>query len=73
MPVMVGAVLGWWQSGTLNLINLALALLGMAANAWGLAAMREYHDYLFSQRPGVRQAADGNVIDSRGRDPFYVF
>lgn len=59
MPVMVGAVLGWWQTGQFNLINLALALLGMAANAWGLSALREYHDYRFSQRPGApRQPAD---------------
>jgi 1,4-dihydroxy-2-naphthoate octaprenyltransferase len=58
MPVMIGAVLGWWQTGQINLLNLLLALLGMSANGWGLAAMREYHDYLFSQRPGARQIAD---------------
>jgi 1,4-dihydroxy-2-naphthoate octaprenyltransferase len=58
MPVMIGAVLGWWQTGQINVINLALALLGMAANGWGLAALWEYHDYRFSQRPGARQTAD---------------
>lgn len=58
MPVMMGAVLGWWQTGQINLFNLFLALLGMMANGWGLAALREYHDYLFSQRPGARQTSD---------------
>lgn len=58
MPVMVGAVLGWWQTEQIHLVNLALALLGMAANGWGLAALWEYHDYRFSQRPGTRQMAD---------------
>jgi 1,4-dihydroxy-2-naphthoate octaprenyltransferase len=58
MPVWVGAVLGWWQTGQINLVNLGLALLGMAANGWGLVALWEYHDYLFSQRPGARPCAD---------------
>jgi 1,4-dihydroxy-2-naphthoate octaprenyltransferase len=58
MPVMVGAVLGWWQTGQYSLLNLALALLGMAANGWGLAALWEYHDYRFSRRPGARQSVD---------------
>jgi 1,4-dihydroxy-2-naphthoate octaprenyltransferase len=58
MPVMIGAVLGWWQTGHFNLLNLGLALLGMAANGWGLAALWEYHDYRFSQRPGARPVAD---------------
>jgi len=58
MPVLVGAVLGWWQTGTSNIINLILALLAMAANGWGLAALWEYHDYRRSQRPGVRQPSD---------------
>lgn len=58
MPVLVGAVLGWWQTGQINLVNLALALLGMAANGMGLAALWEYHDYRFSQRPGARQTTD---------------
>lgn len=58
MPVMIGAVLGWWETGQINLINLGLALMGMAANGWGMAAMWEYHDYLFSQRPGARQTTD---------------
>jgi 1,4-dihydroxy-2-naphthoate polyprenyltransferase len=58
MPVLVGAVLGWWQTGQSNLVNLGLALLGMAANGWGLAALWEYHDYRYSQRPGARPIAD---------------
>jgi 1,4-dihydroxy-2-naphthoate octaprenyltransferase len=58
MPVMVGAVLGWWQTGQSNLANLGLALLGMAANGLGLAALWEYHDYRYSRRPGTRQMAD---------------
>jgi 1,4-dihydroxy-2-naphthoate octaprenyltransferase len=59
MPVMIGAVLGWWQTGQISMVNFALALLGMAANGWGLAALREYHDYRFSQRPDApRQHAD---------------
>jgi 1,4-dihydroxy-2-naphthoate octaprenyltransferase len=69
-PVVVGAVLGWWQTGQISLVNLVLALLGMGANGWGLAALREYHDYRFSQRPGVRQpndaAATGYGLMGRG-------
>lgn len=58
MPVLVGAVLGWWQTGQINTVNLVLALLGMSANGWGLAALWEYHDYRYSQRPGARQTSE---------------
>jgi 1,4-dihydroxy-2-naphthoate octaprenyltransferase len=58
MPVLVGAVLGWWQTGAINVVNLILTVLGMAANGLGLAALWEYHDYRRSQRPGVRQPSD---------------
>ena len=32
MPVMIGAVLGWWQTGQINVVNLLLALLGMSTS-----------------------------------------
>lgn len=64
MPVLVGAVLGWWQTGQINLVNFGLALLGMAANGWGLAALWEYHDYRFSQRPNSRPFTEASASAS---------
>jgi 1,4-dihydroxy-2-naphthoate polyprenyltransferase len=61
MPVVIGAVLAWWQTEQISVVNLVLALLGMTANGWGLAALREYHDFRFSQRPGARQTTDASA------------
>jgi 1,4-dihydroxy-2-naphthoate octaprenyltransferase len=57
-PVIVGATLGWWESGRFSLLGLLLSLLGMATTGWGLAALHDYYDYLLSKRPGVRGAPD---------------
>ena len=37
MPVMVGAVLGWWETGVVHWGNLLLALLGITTTGWGTA------------------------------------
>lgn len=57
-PVVVGAALGWWESGRFSPVGLVLSLVGMAATGWGLAALHDYYDYLLSRRPGVRGAPD---------------
>jgi len=53
-PLVVGAILGWWQSGQLNGWGLVLSLVGMAATVWGLVALWDYHDYRLSLRSVAR-------------------
>jgi 1,4-dihydroxy-2-naphthoate polyprenyltransferase len=69
-PVVVGAVLGWWETGQINAVNLLLTLVGMAANGWGMAALWEYHDFgvaLRSEaRPGLDPGATGFGLMGRG-------
>lgn len=55
MPVMVGAVLGWWETGVVHWGNLLLALLGITTTGWGTAALWEVHDYARSQRLGSQR------------------
>lgn len=54
MPVVVGSVLGWWQTGTWNVWGLVLSLLGMVTTIWGLVALWDYHDYRLSLRSVAR-------------------
>ena len=58
MPVLVGALLGWWETGQFNWLNLGLALLGMMMTGWGFAALSDYADFRYSQRPGARPVSD---------------
>lgn len=57
-PVLVGAVLGWWESGRFDPLALALSLLGMTMTGWALVALWDYFDYGLSRRPGVRGVPD---------------
>lgn len=69
-PVLVGAVLGWWETGQINPINLLLAVVGMAANGWGMAALWEYYDFRVAlrseARPGLDPGATGFGLMGRG-------
>jgi 1,4-dihydroxy-2-naphthoate polyprenyltransferase len=57
-PAVVGATLGWWESGRFDPVGLLLTLLGITMTGWGLAALWDYYDYLLSRRPGVRGVPD---------------
>jgi 1,4-dihydroxy-2-naphthoate octaprenyltransferase len=69
-PVLVGAALGWWETGQSHGINLLLTLVGMTANGWGMAALWEYYDFrvaLHSEaRPGLDPGATGFGLMGRG-------
>jgi 1,4-dihydroxy-2-naphthoate octaprenyltransferase len=56
-PVVVGALLAWWELGGFDPVALGLAVAGLAMSAWGFAALRDYSDYRYSLRPGARPVA----------------
>ncbi len=69
-PVVVGAGLGWWETGQINGITLLLTLVGMVANGWGMAALWEYYDFTVAlrseARPGLDPAPTGFGLMGRG-------
>lgn len=44
-PPVVGAMLGWWQTGDFNWGLLAILIISTLAAVWGSATLHEYFDY----------------------------
>lgn len=59
-PPVIGALLGWWQTGEFNLGLLIFLVLGTLSAVWGSATLHEYFDFRRSLY------ANGHVI----HEPF---
>lgn len=53
-PPIVGAVLGWWQTGTFQWGLLGVLVLGTLAAFWGTTTLSEYFDYRRSRFVNVQ-------------------
>lgn len=49
MPTVAGAMLGWWQSGTVDLTRLFLLLSGALGMVLGIALLNDNRDYGYAQ------------------------
>ena len=45
MPILCGAILGWWEQGVFDLGNFLIALLGSLSGALSINALWEYFDF----------------------------
>lgn len=70
MPALCGGVLGWWLSGSINVIGFVLSLLSFLSLFVGLIILSEFSDYRYCQRPESKyfdssnQHAGANLIST---------
>ena len=63
MPVVCGAMLGWWEQGAFDLVNLVIVVLGSFAGSLSINALWEYVDY---RRGLAIDHYEANLLPSSG-------
>ena len=65
IPVVVGAVMGWWQIGSFSTVTFLFTFVSVFAAALGINLLHEYHDFLRSREQETR-AVDEPFVTGYG-------